>query len=86
METKLTLRLKKDVIERAKEYAKENNTSVSRLVEVYLDALTHNTPTFSGVSRIVSSLSGVIHLEQGYNEKEAFSKYISTITHEDTVR
>lgn len=39
MSKKLTLRLDEDVIERAKAYAAERGTSVSRLVEDYFRAL-----------------------------------------------
>ena len=38
MQKKLTLRMEKDVIERAKAYAKERGTSVSKLVEKYFVA------------------------------------------------
>lgn len=40
MKKKLTLRMEKDVIERAKAYAEERGTSVSKLVANYFSALT----------------------------------------------
>ena len=40
MDTKLTLRLDKEIIERAKEYANKNNISLSKIIESYLDAIT----------------------------------------------
>ena len=40
MDSKLTLKLDKTVIEQAKEYAKEQQTSLSRLIENYLSVLT----------------------------------------------
>jgi hypothetical protein len=39
MTTKLTLTLDNAVIERAKKYAREKNSSVSRIVETYLDTV-----------------------------------------------
>ncbi len=42
MSKKLTLRLDENVIERAKAYAAERDTSVSRLVEEYFAAVTEN--------------------------------------------
>lgn len=39
METKLTLRLDKDVIEKAKKIAKKKNTSLSEMVERYFQIL-----------------------------------------------
>jgi hypothetical protein len=41
MSKKLTLRLDEDVIERAKEYASQRDTSVSQLVEDYFARLTN---------------------------------------------
>lgn len=40
MDAKLTLKLDKAVIEQAKSYAKEQQTSLSRLIENYLSVLT----------------------------------------------
>jgi len=40
MKKKLTLRMEKDIIERAKAYAAERGESVSKLVENYFAALT----------------------------------------------
>ena len=39
MDKKLTLSLDQRVIERAKGYAKKNNTSLSKMIEVYFDSL-----------------------------------------------
>jgi len=39
MDTKLTLKLDKVVIERAKEYATSHNRSLSRIIEFYLQSL-----------------------------------------------
>jgi hypothetical protein len=39
MTTKLTLTMDNTVIQRAKEYAREKNSSVSSIVETYLDAV-----------------------------------------------
>ena len=40
MDTKLTLKLNEDIIESAKEYAKAKKTSLSALIENYLQKLT----------------------------------------------
>ncbi|MFB3133135.1 MAG: DUF6364 family protein [Rhodothermales bacterium] len=40
MQVKLTLRLERDLIERAKRYAKQRGTSVSQMVANYFQALT----------------------------------------------
>ena len=44
MNTKLTLNLNKSVIENAKDYAKENSISLSKLIENYLNSLTQKEP------------------------------------------
>ena len=40
METRLTIRLKKKVIERAKDYAQVHKISLSKLIEPYLESIT----------------------------------------------
>ena len=40
MDTKLTLKLNKEIIEKAKKYASEQKLSLSRIVEFYLQSLT----------------------------------------------
>lgn len=45
MDTKLTLKLNKEIIRKAKVYAKERNTSLSRLIESQLAALVEETNT-----------------------------------------
>ncbi len=47
MQTKLTLRLERNLIESAKAYADARGTSVSQLVAAYLDALTRPSSTVS---------------------------------------
>lgn len=60
MNTKLTLNLNKSVIENAKDYAKENSISLSKLIENYLNSLTQKEPEDSKISPLVASLTGVI--------------------------
>lgn len=43
MDTKLTLKLDKSVIEKAKQYASEKNRSLSAIIESYLKSLTSET-------------------------------------------
>ena len=40
MDSKLTLKLDENVIERAKKYASNKKVSLSRLIENYLDSIT----------------------------------------------
>ncbi|MCS3655846.1 DUF6364 family protein [Salinibacter ruber] len=56
MSKKLTLRLDEDVIERAKAYAADRDTSVSRLVENYFDELTGREEGEQGNDLVPESL------------------------------
>jgi len=61
MNTKLTLRLNKDVIERAKIIAKNQNKSLSDLVENYFQLLIMNkSATLSQSGSITAELSGLL--------------------------
>ena len=62
MDTKLTLRLNKDVIEKAKEYASSHKISLSKMVESYLDSITKEKLENEKITitPFVKSLSGVI--------------------------
>ncbi len=77
MEAKLTLRLDKQIIENAKIYANNQNTSLSKMVESYLEFLTKKKDKDSDITPLVASLSGVIHLENDMNYKENYSDYLS---------
>jgi hypothetical protein len=56
---KLTLSIDKTVATRAKRYAKEQGTSVSKLVETYLDVLSE-PPHLRDVPPILRSLRGTL--------------------------
>lgn len=43
MDTKLTIRLDSEIIERAKKYASDQKISLSKLVETYLDSISKST-------------------------------------------
>jgi hypothetical protein len=77
METKLTLRLKKKVIDQAKKYANDHETSLSKLIENYLSAITIEIKSVENISPLVKSLSGVIHLPNSEDLKEKYHKHIN---------
>jgi hypothetical protein len=74
MVTKMTLTMDKPVIEKAKVYAKGKNTSVSRLVEEYLEILIdeewsgENRPALK-TSPLLDSMTGIVH-DNGRDYKE----------------
>ena len=57
MDAKLTLKLKESVIERAKRYASDRKTSLSRLIENYLDSLTSDSTADFEISPFVKSIA-----------------------------
>lgn len=57
MDSKLTLKLNEDVIERAKKYASNKKLSLSRLIENYLDSLTREQTDEFEISPFVKSIS-----------------------------
>ena len=74
MNAKLTLQLNKDVIEQAKEYAKAQNTSLSKLVESILSKLIQKKEI--EISPLVKSLSGIISLEEDFDFKDEYAEYL----------
>jgi hypothetical protein len=77
METKLTLRLNKKVIDQAKKYANDHETSLSKLIENYLEAVTHTPDEEDHISPLVKSLSGVIQLANNSDLKDKYHKHIT---------
>ena len=76
MSTKLTLNVDEQIIEEAKQYAKERRTSLSKLIENYLLSLTKKSSESSRISPLVKSLTGVISLQDKDYRKE-YVDYLS---------
>ena len=76
MDTKLTLKLEKMVIERAKDYAKKQHTSLSRLIENYFLSLTKE-PENEKITPLVKSLSGILDLPNDTDDKEGYGDYLT---------
>lgn len=70
MKTKVTLKLDKEIIERAKRYAKSHHTSVSQMVEDYLNMLTVENMPKVEVTPLVQSLTGIIDIQEEDYKKE----------------
>ena len=75
MTTKLTLTVEKDVIERAKCFAKSSGRSLSELIEQYLDTITQEN-NHQQVSPKLKKLIGVVKLPKGFNEKKELQSYL----------
>jgi len=77
MNTKLTLKLDEEVVERAKAYAELRGTSLSRMVESYFVGLTHERQGAKRPAGLVGELAGLlagVHIE---DEKEGYTEYLT---------
>lgn len=72
MNTKLTLTIEKEIIQRAKEYAKDKNRSLSDIIENYLKILTkeEKTKDFKKLNPIVKSLKGSFKMPKNIDYKK----------------
>ncbi len=71
MNTKLTLTLDDQTIQNAKQYAKQNKPSLSKLVEFYFRAISMDSSNEMGtISPITKSLSGIATLKTTKTDKE----------------
>ena len=77
METKLTLRLNKTIIEKAKEYAHSHNISLSRMVETYFDSMTVQKSGLPEITPLVESLSGVIQNSNDLDYKNEYASFLN---------
>lgn len=82
MDTKLTLKLDKVVIERAKEYAASRGSSLSRIIESFLQSLTIkadsiNNKTDIEISPFVKSMSSGVEIPSDVDYKNDYSNYLS---------
>lgn len=77
MNTKLTVKLNKRVIDDAKTYARNHRTSLSRMIESYLDAMTKKEIKEFEITPLVESLSGVVTLPNDYEYKDDYSKFLN---------
>ena len=76
MDTKLTLKLDKEIINQAKLYAESKKISLSKLIESYLQMLTKENSNSDNISPLVESLSGVIELPENYEDKDDYADYL----------
>lgn len=81
MDAKLTLKLDKEVIDRAKEYASSQNRSLSRLIESYLKSLINKeyqqSVSDAEISPYVKSLKTGVNVPADIDQKKARGDYLS---------
>ena len=77
MDRKLTLSLNSLVIDRAKQYARDNNVSLSRMIEQYLASLTKpEEEQEESFTPLVDRLVGVIELPEADTHKSDYADYL----------
>lgn len=75
MSTKLTLTIEKDVIQKAKKYARKKNRSLSDIIQNYLKTLTSGEKhPDDGSGQIVNSLRGSFKMPEGFDYKKELQK------------
>jgi hypothetical protein len=78
MDTKLTLKLNQEIIEKAKVYASQKQVSLSRIIENYLNALTNETKsdTLIEISPFVKSLSNGTKIPTNLDYKKEYTEHL----------
>ncbi len=77
MNTKLTLKLNKKAIDRAKKYAQKNKQSLSVMVEKYFNLISDkDSISEMEISPNVLELSGIVKFSENINVKEVYGKHI----------
>jgi hypothetical protein len=76
MDTKLTLKLNQEIIEKAKIYASQKKVSLSRIIENYLNSLTNDFKDDSSIeiSPYVKSLSSGKKIPADLDYKKEYSE------------
>ena len=80
MDTELTLKLDKEVIESAKKYAETQKRSLSEIIESYLQSLVNQDSKDEGeitISPFVKSMSSGVHIPADLDYKAEYSKHLS---------
>jgi hypothetical protein len=81
MDAKLTLKLNKLVIDKAKEYAASHNRSLSRIIESYLKSLAIQKESTGNeeiqISPFVKSMSSGVQIPANFEYKSEYSNYLT---------
>ncbi len=80
MDTKLTLKLDKDVIEKAKEYASSQKRSLSKIIETFLQSLANQENAKNDdeiqISPFVKSMSSGVNIPADLNYKKEYTNHL----------
>ncbi len=76
MNTKLTLNIDKNVIDKAKTYASSQNISLSKLVEEYLKSLSSGSREETLLAPITKELGNIVKAKTKINYRNAVEDYL----------
>jgi len=80
MDAKLTLKLDKNVIDKAKEYASSHKKSLSRMIESYLKSLVDKDPKEQDddieISPFVKSMRTGVKIPADFDYKKAYGDHL----------
>ena len=76
MNTKLTLSVEKQIIEKAKSYARRTGRSLSELVSAYFESLTDNEKGPTKISPKLKKLVGSVKLPKKFDEENERRSYL----------
>jgi len=80
MDTKLTIKLDKYVIDKAKDYASSHKKSLSRLIESYLQSLViqdnSNDENEIKISPFIKSISSGVNIPADLDYKKEYTDYL----------
>jgi hypothetical protein len=76
MDAKLTLKLDKTIIAKAKTYAKAHRISLSKLIGIYLQNINQEKVKEEKITLLVKSLSSIIDLPIDFDHKSEYSDFL----------
>jgi hypothetical protein len=80
MNTKLTLKLDKDVIEKAKEYASTQKRSLSKIIETFLQTLANQDNVKYDdeiqISQFVKSMTSGVNIPPDFDYKKEYTNHL----------
>jgi hypothetical protein len=77
MDTKLTLKLNKEIIDKAKAYASDKKMSLSRIIEAYLQSLTTDkiTDDFE-ISPFIKSMATGVKIPLDFDYRKEYTDFL----------
>jgi hypothetical protein len=77
MNAKLTLSLDRDIIEQAKEFARSQHKSLSKLIEGYLRQTTSPSDSSVQLTPLVAKLTGVIDARKIGDQQSGYADFLA---------